>query len=560
MADTNRLGQRGQARRARPWPLRELLSAWLFLALSFAAHAATQPMAPNPFKAAPEPDAEVTYRNPVLPGFYSDPSVIRVGEDYYLVTSTFEYFPGVPVFHSRDLVNWRQVGHAIHRPQQLPQGLNIFAATIRHQDGRFYVITTNVGRGGNFFVTATDPAGPWSDPVFIDAEGIDPDLFFDDDGRAYVITSTFELFEIDPATGKRLGEGRVVWATTGGRYPEGPHIYRKDGWYYLLASEGGTEEAHSVSIARSHSIWGPYYSNPANPILAHASAAGQGNAIQGVGHADMVRAHDGSWWLMFHGYRQAADAGVYTPHHVLGRETCLAPVSWPKNGWPQVNGTGAITADMTAATLPLQPFPPPPARVDFDHPLGPEWNWVQYPEPERYSLDARPGYLRLAGAATALGANDAPPAFVGRRLQHPYFGATTELDFDPAREGEEAGLALLNNGAHFDLVVRRQGERRVVLARLQFGSVVHESDPIALAPGPVRLRIDGLRSIFRFSFAQGGGEFQALQEVSARYLSSETVGGFTGVYVGPYATGNGQPSTTPADYDWFEYIGDDEAR
>ena len=516
-------------------------------------------LAPNPFKARSEPDGVVTYRNPVIPGFYSDPSVIRVGEDYYLVTSTFEYFPGVPVFHSRDLVNWRQVGHAIHRPGQLPQGVNIFAATIRHHEGTFYIITTNVGRGGNFFVTATDPAGPWSDPVFIDVEGIDPDLFFDDDGKAYVISSTFELFEIDPATGEKLSDGRVVWATTGGRYPEGPHIYRKDGWYYLMASEGGTEEAHSVTIARSHSIWGPYHSNPANPILAHANAAGQGNAIQGVGHADMVQADDGSWWLLFHGYRQAADAGVYTPHHVLGRETCLAPVAWPKNGWPQVNGTGAITTAMTAPTLPLQPFPPAPSRVEFDRPLGLEWNWVQYPETERYSRDARPGFLRLQGGAATLGGEGAP-TFVGRRQQHPYFSATTEFEFDPAREGDEAGLALLNNGTHFDLVVRRAGAARVAVARLQFGSVVHESEPAVLAPGPVRLRIDGLRSSYRFSVAQGDGDFRALQEVSARYLSSETVGGFTGVYIGAYATGNGTPMTAPADYDWFEYTGGDEAR
>ena len=347
---------------------------------------------PNPFKARALADAEVTYRNPVIPGFYSDPSVTRVGNDYYLVTSTFEYFPGIPIFHSKDLVNWKQIGHAIHRPDQLPDGLNIFACTIRYHDGTFYVITTNTGREGNFFVTATDPAGPWSDPVWIDVGGIDPDLFFDDDGKVYVTNSDFNLYEIDPKTGRLLSEGRRIWATTGGRYAEAPHLYKKDGWYYLMAAEGGTEEAHSVTLARSHDIRGPYYSNPANPILTHVGAAGQQNPIQGVGHGDMVQTPDGDWWMLFHGYRTVIDGGV---HHTLGRETCLAPVSWPENGWPQVNGNGTVTPEMTVPTLPLQPFPPEPSRLEFDRPLGLEWNHVQIPQADRYLLDERPGYLRL---------------------------------------------------------------------------------------------------------------------------------------------------------------------
>jgi alpha-N-arabinofuranosidase len=519
-----------------------------------------QTPAPNPFKARAEPDAAVTYRNPVIPGFYSDPSVVRVGEDYYLVTSTFEYFPGIPVFHSKDLVNWEQIGHAIHRTEQLPQGLNIFACTIRYHDGTFYVITTNTGRGGNFFVTATDPAGPWSDPVWVDIDGIDPDLFFDDDGKTYVISSTFELYEIDPRTGALLSEGRTVWASTGGRYAEGPHIYKKDGWYYLMAAEGGTEEAHSETIARSNDIWGPYYSNPANPILAHANAAGQGNPIQGVGHADMVEAHDGSWWIVFHGYRTVAGGAVYTPHHTLGRETCLAPVSWPKNGWPQVNGNGTVTIAMTVPTLPLQPVPEPRARVDFDDELGLHWNYVQYPEPDRYDLDARPGFLSLRGSASTLGDADGSPTFVGRRLQHMYFTSTTRIDFDPAGENEAAGIVLLNNGTHFDLLVRRSNADRVVVARLQFGSVTHVSDEVALAPGPVNLRIEGARSVFRFSYAQGDDGYTPIQEVSGRYLSSETIGGFTGTYVGLYATGNGEPSIADAAYDWFEYVAHDPPR
>jgi xylan 1,4-beta-xylosidase len=242
----------------------------------------------NPFAANTKPDEVTTYTNPIIPGFYSDPSICRVEDDYYLVTSTFEYFPGVPVFHSKDLVNWEQIGHCIDREEQMPNGVNTFAATIRYNDGTYYMITTNGGKGGNYYVTATNPAGPWSNPIWIDVPGIDPDLFFDDNEKAYVISSKFIVYEINLESGKLLTEGNKVWFGTGGRKAEGPHIYKKDGYYYLLAAEGGTEEAHCVTIARSNTIFGPYIENPANPILAHANVAGQELPIQGVGHADII--------------------------------------------------------------------------------------------------------------------------------------------------------------------------------------------------------------------------------------------------------------------------------
>lgn len=219
----------------------------------------------NPFKVPPVTKEKATYENPIIPGFYSDPSICRVGEDYYLVTSTFEYFPGVPIFHSKDLVNWQKIGHCLHREAQIPKGINIFAPTLRYYEGTFYMITTNITGGGNFYVTAKAPEGPWSDPIWVDIPGIDPDLFFDEDGKTYVISSSFILFEIDLKNGELLSEGRKVWNGTGGRYEEAPHIYKKDGLYYLMAAEGGTEEAHSETIARSHDIWGPYTENPGEP-------------------------------------------------------------------------------------------------------------------------------------------------------------------------------------------------------------------------------------------------------------------------------------------------------
>lgn len=506
-------------------------------------------MGGNSFSAVINKEEKITYNNPVIPGFFSDPSVCRVGEDYYLVNSTFEYFPGVPVFHSKDLVNWEMIGYCIDRPTQLPKGLNIFATTIRYNKGTFYMITTNIGAGGNFYVTATNPEGPWSEPIWIEAQGIDPDLFFDDDGKAYVISSTFFLFEIDLKTGKFLSEGKKLWNGTGGRYPEGPHIYKKDGFYYLMIAEGGTEEAHSETIARSKNIWGPYDPNPSNPILAHCNAAGQGNPIQGVGHADIVNAHDGTWWIVFHGYRTVGGG----THHTLGRETCLAPVDWPKNGWPVVNGNGTATVNMTCPTLPLKPFTAGSAMTDFDgEKLGLEWNYLRYPLTESYSLSERKGFLRLRGTEQTIEGRKSP-TFTGRRVQDMAFTATTLVEFDPKKSNEEAGITLLNNGSHFDILIKLSGGKRVVLSRLRFGSVVYESAEAVLKPGPVMLMIKGDRSAFAFLYYQGNGEPKEIQKVEPRYLSSETVGGFTGVYVGLYTTGNGKASTANADYDWFEY-------
>ncbi len=505
----------------------------------------------NPFEAKPNPDEKTTYRNPVISGFYSDPSVCKVGEDYYLVTSTFEFFPGVPIFHSKDLVNWQQIGHCIHRPEQLPNGINIFAATLRYHDGTFYMITTNTGKEGNFYVTATDPAGPWSDPIWIDIPGIDPDLFFDDDGKVYVTSSPFIVYEINIKTGELLAEGRKVWFGTGGRYAEAPHIYKKDGYYYLMAAEGGTEEAHSVTIARSNSIWGPYTDNPANPILAHANAAGQNIPIQGVGHGDIIQAHDGSWWTVFHGYRKCVN---YPVHHILGRETCLAPMIWPKNGWPVVNGNGTAGVEMTCPTLPLKPFPAAPNRIEFDNDkLGLEWNFIHVPKKDREFYGIKKGVLKLTGLANQIGDHDSP-AFIGRRLQHMDFTAITSMKFDPDNENEQAGLSLLNNGQHFDLLVKKSGDKRILYAQLQFGSILYKSKEVVLQPGPVKLRISGATDSFTFSYAQNG-KFIDIESVDSRYLSTETVGWFAGVYVGFYATGNGSKSDEPAVFEYFEYEG-----
>jgi alpha-N-arabinofuranosidase len=269
-----------------------------------------------------------------------------------------------------------------------------------------------------------------------------------------------------------------------------------------------------------------------------------------VGHADIIQAHDQSWWIVFHGYRNVSDK----VHHILGRETCLAPVTWPKNGWPVVNGNGTATVDMTCPTLPQHPFPEKPARVDFNEKEpGLEWNYIQYPREGEFSLTAREGFLRLKGSADVI-RNYTPCTFVGRRLEDFYFTATTRLEFDPAGENEEAGMILLNNGSHFDIMITKKGRERVLVVKLQFGQTLYTSQEVVLKSGPVDLRIEGLKTTFTFSYSQGGGAFREIETVDSKFIATETVGWFTGVYVGLYATGNGKSSKASADYDWFEYV------
>jgi alpha-N-arabinofuranosidase len=280
------------------------------------------------------------------------------------------------------------------------------------------------------------------------------------------------------------------------------------------------------------------------------NAAGQGNPIQGVGHADIINAHDGSWWMVFHGYRSTGDG----THHILGRETCLAPVSWPKNGWPVVNGNGTATPIMTCPTLPLKPFAEKSGMTDFNSEKLPlEWNYLRYANSSNYSLTARKGYLRLTGSDQTI-ENWKSPTFLGRRVQDMNFTATTLMEFDPQKDNEVAGITLLNNGAHFDLLVKQSKGKRVLVCRLHFGNVVHDSEEFILKPGPVKLIVKGERTTFSFGYAQGNDSFKEVQKVPSKFLSSETAGGFTGLYVGLYATGNGKVNRATADYDWFEYL------
>jgi alpha-N-arabinofuranosidase len=520
-----------------------------------------------------------TFTNPILPGMYPDPSICRVGADFYLVTSSFEYFPGVPIFHSRDLVHWTQIGHVLTRASQLDlagvySSGGIYAPTLRHHAGRFYMITTLVGspkRGGNFFVTAEDPRGPWSDPIWLDHGehgGFDPSLLFAD-GEVYYLRDgkgatqdhprVFQA-RVDPATGALRDEMRVIWEGTGGIWPEGAHVYKMHGRYYLFAAEGGTEFGHAEMVGRGASPFGPFEPSPHNPALTHRDR--REHPIQATGHADLVELDDGTTWAVFLGVRPQERV-----FHHLGRETFLAPVRFSADGWPTIGDGGRVELRMPAPALPPAPAARPPARDDFAHPaLALAWNFVRTPNAADASLAARPGFLRLTGSAAALG-DAASPAAVVRRQQHFRVRCRAALEFAPRESNEEAGLTVRASDAfHYDLAIRRaasgHGREALLTSHVAGTATVVGRAPLA-GDGAVTLEIAADEASYAFAVSAGSGGRQPLGTLPTRTLSSEEIGKhgkhhFTGAMLGLYATGNGRPSTVPADFDWFDYAPEED--
>lgn len=484
------------------------------------------------------------YENPVISGFHPDPSVCRVGDDFYLVNSTFQFFPGVPVFHSQDLIHWELIGHCLTRRSQIALGEaeaggGIYAPTIRYHDGTFYMIVTNVTSGGNLIVTATNPAGPWSDPVWVNQDGIDPTLFWDEETCYYVGTSqgSIVLFEIDPTTGEHLTETKPIWKGTGGRWPEGPHLYKKDGWYYLLIAEGGTELAHCVTIGRSRNIWGPYEGCPDNPLLTHCSLAGQDSIIQGLGHSDLVQAADGSWWAVCLGFRWPVGS-----HHLLGRETFLVPVTWEKGQWPVYNNRQPLSTDMQCPTLPQVPQAEPSLTMTFssataDKPFAEgrfdlRLNFLCNPVEENYSLTAREGWLRLTAGEKNLD-EAGPSTFIGARQTAISQIARTVIDGSGLKEGGRAGLTVyMGSRYHYDVAIVRKGGRCVAQMLYRLGNMAHVEKEVALDGPTAQLVVEAEPGIYRLNV--NGGQVTVMD---AHFLSSETAGGFTGIYFGAFCDG-----------------------
>ena len=502
----------------------------------------------------------IRYTNPILPGFYPDPSVCRVGEDYYLVNSSFEFFPGVPLWHSRDLLHWEQMGHVLTEDSQLPlagcrASGGIFAPTIRCHNGRFYMVTTNTTGGGNFFVWADDIHGPWSQPIYVKQGGIDPSLFWDDDGTVYFHSTHFDetgrqcigQCTLDLATGEMLTETRPIWYGTGGKCPEGPHMYKRGDKYYLMIAEGGTEYGHMETIARSDSPWGPFESCPHNPILTARDINPRSGFPQALGHADLVEDTAGQWWIVFHGIRPSQ----FMLHH-MGRETMIAPVTWDENGWPVVNGGQPITEVMeTPAPAGYTPKEAQTAWTDTfsSQELSNRWAHLRNPNRENYTLGQG---LTLRGCDATLDDCDSP-TFVGVRQGH--FDAVVEANLEVGHlgEGAQLGLSVFHVPEHhYDLyVTRREGDLVAVLRRRVVDMVV-ESAPVVLPEGqPLTLRIDAGRLGYTFSAGVQGQPLTTLGTGSTQLLATEiTICTFTGCFYGMYALGDSEGTFTS--FSWQE--------
>ncbi|HEY0504775.1 MAG TPA: glycoside hydrolase family 43 protein [Lysobacter sp.] len=544
-----------------------LLSVAMLLACTLSSHAA-EPVLFDWFeykghdKAFDAPLKPGQYRNPILAGFYPDPSITRAGDRYYLVNSTFTYFPGIPVFESTDLVHWTQVGNVIDRPSQLDfDGLGmsrgVFAPTIEHHDGTFYVLNTSVDAGGNFIATAKDPAGPWSDPIWLKTiDGIDPALFFDG-GRIYLINNDV------PEGGSQYEGHRAIWMTelardtlqpvgprkvllNGGMdlsekpiWIEGPHLHKRDGWYYLVCAEDGTGPQHSQVVARSRDIWGPYTPYAHNPILTQRDLPDdRADPITNAGHADIVEATDGSWWAVF-----LASRNYGVTHYNTGRETFLLPVTW-KDGWPTIlphgtripqvaDGPAFMKRDATQAPLSGN-FT---WRDDFDKArLDTAWMFARVPKTAWADVTSHPGRLAIHPLAEGLDTLR-NPSFLARRQQHLAFDASTSLAV-PRERDVEAGLVAFQNEHHWLALIARRTKGGVELSlRERRGDTTKTlaSTTLPSATERLQLKVSGDGGAYSFAYDTGRGWTWLKQGVDGTLLSTDVAGGFVGATLGPYA-------------------------
>lgn len=486
------------------------------------------------------------YDNPVLPGMNPDPAICRAGDDYYLVTSSFIQYPGLPVYHSRDLIHWEMIGYCCREENgfDVSKGSGLYAPTIRYDEIEkiFYVICTNIRNGGNFITYTRDPKGKWSNLTYLkhpEMHGIDPSLLFDEDGKCYFTATHVNGIiqaEIDPKTGENLTEPRLIWGGTGGRYPEGPHLYHIGAWYYLIISEGGTEFGHQVVASRSNNPWGPFEACPYNPILSHVGKLAQSNPIQCTGHSDLVQAHDGSWWAVFLATRPNGQA-----YH-LGRETFLSPVTWTHDNWPVMNGNGMVDLRMEVKTLPQTKAPSKNRRYEFNEEvLPPAWNYYRHPIKENYVL--RNGCLILKPGKKE-------PTFVGVRQCDFNMWAETCIDFTPVAENTEAGLTLRHgNEQHYDVCIVSEGKQRYVVAQFKFGSVNQVYKQPIPRHGKVYLRIAGDRQKYTLSYSLDHKRWKELGKMDSSFLA----GGFSGLLIGLYAETK-EAAQGEASFEYFDYV------
>lgn len=484
---------------------------------------------PNPAPAdatAPEPGQLI--QNPVLPGFHPDPSIVRVGADYYLATSTFEWSPGVRLHHSRDLVNWRPLGGVLTDSRLVdlagtPDSGGVWAPCLSYAHGRFHLVFSRVDNfhGGwwdaqNYLVTAPSVAGPWSDPVPVHARGFDPSLYHDADGACWMLSPTgdwrpgrypfagIQAQRWDCAAGRLTGEPRLIFDGTETGVTEAPHLYRRDGWYYLMTAEGGTSYAHQVTVARSRTLLGPYQPDPGGPMLT--SRGRPELALQKAGHGSLVATPADEWYLAHLTGRPLTPLGAC----VLGRETALQRVEWSAEGWPRVAG-GVPAEQVPAPRLPPHPHPPAPARDDFDgDTLAPHWSTLRRPAaPEWADLTARPSGLRIHGGQSPRGLRT--PSLVARRATSAHCSLETGMDFRPGDIRQLAGVTAYYDTRNWHFAyLGCDDDGRTVLSLLSCEDGVRTPYPAAEvlltggAPVELRVTLDGARVRFAWRGTAAG--------------------------------------------------------
>lgn len=537
------------------------------------------------------PTVSAKFTNPILPGGYPDPSIVRVGEDFYIVNSSFEYFPGLPVHHSRDLVNWELIGYAMHNPDWYRDEVNmldvqsnggIHAPSIRHHEGTFYVVTTNVyappdggrARMVNFIVSAEQAHGPWSAPTVIEhAPGIDPDIFFDDDGRVwYLGTHVPEkpnfpgegeiwLQELNPENWQLTGARYFLWrGACGGTWAEGPHLYKRDGRYYLLVAEGGTHFNHAAMIAVSDDIRGPYVSNARNPIMTSRHLS-YDHWVNSTGHGDMVELADGRWFMVALGIR-----GDEQRRSNMGRETFLAPVVWEREPfeWKEVKHEWPVVAHETGRIerywgLPFEGTRQYRSLEFFDdfsaRRLDWQWNFRRIPRPGTYSLEDDSGVLRLYASPEVI-MERRRASLMGFRQTESDFTYLASMRFAPTQLGVSAGLSLVQKDDNYlTFTLSRESNRHLLtltLADVEGAVRQLAHTEVRGYAGSILLRMVSKGGDYELSYSlDGGGSYIEVARTAATHVLSR---GYTGAQLGVYATSNGQQTSEYADFDWVRYV------
>jgi xylan 1,4-beta-xylosidase len=533
----------------------------------------------------------VSIRNPILPGFNPDPSIVRVGDDYYIATSTFEWFPGVQIYHSRDLAHWRLLTRPLTRPSQLnmlgdPDSCGVWAPCLTHADGLFWLIYTDVKRYGrtsqpgaagaslrdthNYLVTSPMIEGEWSDPIYLNSSGFDPSLFHDDDGRKYLVNMQWDhrpghnrfsgivLQEYSHQEQKLIGPTHLIFRGTAIGFTEGPHLYKRGGYYHLLTAEGGTGWGHAVTMARSRDLTGPYELHPDTYVLTSRNRPDID--LQRAGHADLVETQTGETYMVHLCGRPIRNRGRCT----LGRETAIQKMTWSPDGWLRTtDGAGVPYVEAPAPALPQHPFATSPGREDFDTPHLPlDFQWLRSPWPEElFSVTERPGYIRLYGRETI--GSTFRQSLVARRQQAHCYSASTAMEFEPDAFQQAAGLVCYYNASKFHYLYVSYdadlGKHVRVMSCLpdQVQSDAFSAPAPIPAQVPVYLRVEVDFERLYFGWRIEGEDWRWFPgPLDASILSDEAAApgtpNFTGAFVGVCCqdlAGTGKH----ADFDWFEY-------